>query len=62
VLATISKKLDGYPFGSRVPFVLDHTARPVIYISRLAEHTKSNRHCNRPGAGATSYGRDARRR
>ena len=39
VLATISKKLDGYPFGSLVPFVLDHAACPVILISRLAEHT-----------------------
>lgn len=41
VLSTLSKKLDGYPFGSMVPFVLDHAARPVIYISRLAEHTKN---------------------
>ncbi|HEV2007255.1 MAG TPA: pyridoxamine 5'-phosphate oxidase family protein, partial [Burkholderiales bacterium] len=41
VLATISVKLDGYPFGSVVPFVLDHAACPVILISRLAEHTKN---------------------
>jgi putative heme iron utilization protein len=41
VLATISKKLGGYPFGSLVPFVLDHAAHPVILISRLAEHTKN---------------------
>ena len=41
VLATISKKLDGYPFGSLVPFVLDHNACPVILISRLAEHTRN---------------------
>jgi putative heme iron utilization protein len=41
VLSTLSKKLDGYPFGSMVPFMLDHAARPVIYISRLAEHTKN---------------------
>ena len=41
VLATISVKLDGYPFGSLVPFVLDHAACPVILISRLAEHTKN---------------------
>jgi hypothetical protein len=31
----------GYPFGSVLPFVLDHAARPVILISALAEHTKS---------------------
>jgi putative heme iron utilization protein len=41
VLSTISKKLDGYPFGSVVPCVTDHAARPVILVSRLAEHTKN---------------------
>jgi heme oxygenase (biliverdin-IX-beta and delta-forming) len=41
VLSTLSKKLDGYPFGSIVPFVLDHAARPALLISRLAEHTKN---------------------
>jgi putative heme iron utilization protein len=40
-LSTISKKLDGYPFGSIVPCVTDHAARPVILVSRLAEHTKN---------------------
>jgi heme iron utilization protein len=40
-LATVSKKLAGYPFGSLVPFMLDHAARPVIFISRLAEHTRN---------------------
>ena len=40
-LTTNSKKLAGYPFGSLVPFVLDHAARPVIFISRLAEHTRN---------------------
>lgn len=41
VLSTISKRLAGYPFGSVVPYVLDHDARPVILISRLAEHTQN---------------------
>jgi putative heme iron utilization protein len=41
VLSTISEKLAGYPFGSVVPYVLDHDARPVILISRLAEHTRN---------------------
>ncbi len=41
VLSTISKKLAGYPFGSLTPYVLDHGARPVILISRLAEHTRN---------------------
>jgi putative heme iron utilization protein len=41
VLATLSKRLGGYPFGSVVPFVLDHAAQPVVLVSRLAEHTKN---------------------
>lgn len=41
ILSTLSRKLDGYPFGSVVPIVLDHAARPVILVSRLAEHTKN---------------------
>lgn len=41
VLSTISKRLDGYPFGSVSPFILDHAGRPVILISEIAEHTKN---------------------
>ena len=41
MLATLSHRLGGYPFGSTVPFVLDHAARPVILVSRLAEHTRN---------------------
>lgn len=41
MLATLSQRLGGYPFGSVVPFVLDHAARPVILVSRLAEHTRN---------------------
>lgn len=41
VLSTLSKRLDGFPFGSVAPFVLDHAGCPVILISTLAEHTKN---------------------
>ena len=41
VLSTISKRLAGHPFGSVVPYVLDHDAQPVILISQLAEHTRN---------------------
>ena len=41
VLSTLSEKLDGYPFGSIVPLVLDHAGRPTLLISRLAEHTRN---------------------
>jgi len=43
-LATLSHKLCGYPFGSTVPFLLDQEARPIIFISALAEHTKNIAH------------------
>lgn len=41
VLSTISRALEGYPFGSIVPYVLDRQAAPLMLISRLAEHTKN---------------------
>lgn len=41
VLSTLSKKLDGYPFGSITPFILDQSGCPIILISTLAEHTKN---------------------
>jgi heme oxygenase (biliverdin-IX-beta and delta-forming) len=39
VLSSHSSKLPGYPYGSALPHVTDHAGRPVILISRLAEHT-----------------------
>ncbi len=41
VLSTISKRVEGFPFGSVAPFILDQAGRPVILISTLAEHTKN---------------------
>jgi hypothetical protein len=41
VLSTISKRMEGFPFGSVSPFILDHAGRPVILISEIAEHTKN---------------------
>jgi putative heme iron utilization protein len=41
VLSTLSRRLAGYPYGSIVPFMLDHEGRPVILVSRLAEHTRN---------------------
>ncbi len=41
VLSTLSKRLEGFPFGSVAPFILDHAGRPVILISDIAEHTRN---------------------
>ena len=44
VLSTLSKKFDGYPFGSIMPYLVDHDGSLLILISTLAEHTKNILH------------------
>ena len=39
VLSTHSKAMPGFPFGSVVPYCLDEQGRPLILISRIAQHT-----------------------
>ena len=41
VLSTQSRVLEGYPFGSVVPYCLDSDGYPVILISSLAQHTRN---------------------
>ena len=41
ILSSFSDKFVGYPFGSVMPFVLDHDCQPIIFISSIAEHTKN---------------------
>lgn len=41
VLSTRSETVPGFPFGSFAPFVLTHEGRPLLYLSRLAEHTRN---------------------
>jgi heme iron utilization protein len=43
-LSTLSKKFDGYPFGSITPYLVDHDGSLLILISALAEHTKNIQH------------------
>lgn len=43
-LCTLSKKFDGFPFGSITPYLVDHDGSLIIFISTLAEHTKNIRH------------------
>jgi hypothetical protein len=42
-LCTLSRKFDGYPFGSVTPYQVDHDGSLLILISSLAEHTKNIR-------------------
>jgi heme iron utilization protein len=47
VLSTLSVKLEGFPFGSVVPYCLDNAGWPVVLISTIAEHTKNIKADNR---------------
>lgn len=41
VLSTVSSEMDGWPFGSVAPYVLDHQGHPVLLLSDLAQHTRN---------------------
>lgn len=41
VLCTLSRKFNGHPFGSILPYLVDHDGSLLILISTLAEHTKN---------------------
>ncbi len=43
-LCTLSKKFKGHPFGSIVPYLVDHDGSLLILISTLAEHTRNILH------------------
>ena len=40
-LSTQSRKLPGFPFGSMMPFAVDHLGRPIFFISTMAMHTQN---------------------
>jgi heme iron utilization protein len=40
-LSTMSRKCSGYPFGSLMPYALDHEGRPLFLISNMAMHTQN---------------------
>ena len=41
ILSTISNLHEGYPFGSFITFITDHSRTIYFYISDLAQHTKN---------------------
>ena len=42
-LATISAhaSIEGFPFGSVVPYALDGAGRPLLFLSDIAQHTRN---------------------
>ena len=47
VLSTHSVDVEGYPFGSIAPYVLDYEGQPVMLISDIAQHTRNIKHNNK---------------
>jgi len=41
VISTHSAEIEGYPFGSLVPYCLDATGRPLLLFSHLAQHARN---------------------
>jgi putative heme iron utilization protein len=40
-LSTLSRRHEGFPFGSLMPFALDSSGRPLFLISNMAMHTQN---------------------
>src|SRR6202047_2751744 len=40
-LSTLSRKQQGFPFGSVMPYGLDDRGRPIFLISTMAMHTQN---------------------
>src|ERR1700686_1259193 len=40
-LSTLSRKQQGFPFGSVMPYGLDNRGRPIFLISTMAMHTQN---------------------
>lgn len=43
VLSTLSAEMDGWPFGSVAPYVLDYAGNPLLLMSDLAQHSRNVR-------------------
>src|SRR5690242_9103890 len=41
VLSTHSVDVEGYPFGSIAPYVLNYEGEPTMLISDIAQHTRN---------------------
>ena len=45
ILSTVSKKFDGFPFGSYITYVTGRNRCIYLYASDIAEHTKNLKSC-----------------
>lgn len=44
VLCTLSAKVEGWPFGSIMPYAVDARGRPAICVATIAEHYRNMKH------------------
>jgi heme iron utilization protein len=58
VLSTHSVDVEGYPFGSIVPYVLDYNGLPTLLISDLAQHTRNIKRNNKVSLTVFDQGAD----
>src|SRR4030095_7867389 len=47
VLSTHSVDVEGYPFGSIAPYVLNYDGAPTMLISDIAQHTRNIKRNNK---------------
>ena len=41
ILSTLSAEMDGWPFGSVAPYILDFEGHPILLLSDLAQHSRN---------------------
>ena len=58
VLSTHSVDVEGYPFGSIVPYVLDYNGLPTLLISDIAQHTRNIKRNNKVSLTVFDQGAD----
>ncbi len=58
ILCTHSLEVEGYPFGSVVPYCLGADGQPIILISTIAQHTKNISVNNKVSLISTESGSD----
>jgi putative heme iron utilization protein len=58
VLSTHSIDVEGYPFGSIAPYVLDYEGEPAILISDIAQHTRNIKQNNKVSLTVFDQGAD----
>lgn len=58
VLSTHSVDVEGYPFGSIAPFVLNYDGEPTLLISDIAQHTRNIKQNNKVSLTVFDQGAD----